>query len=154
MKKEIKTITVNKKAFHNYSIEDEYVSAIQLLGCEIKSIRSGEVNISDTYCVFGGKNNHELFVKNMYIKPYENRDGFHFKLDPNRDRKLLLTKYELRKLEQKVKIKGYAIIPLRVAINENGYCKIIIGLCKGKKEYDKRQDIKERDIKRDMERDL
>ena len=151
MKKEIKTITVNKKAFHNYSVEDEYVSGLVLLGCEIKSIRSGETNLTDGYCVF---QNGELWLKNMYIKPYENRDGFHFKLDPNRDRKLLLTKYELRKLEQKVKIKGYTIIPLRVAINENGYCKIIIGLCKGKKEYDKRQDIKERDIKRDVERDL
>ena len=151
MKKEIKTITTNKKAFHNYSIEDEYVAGVVLLGCEIKSIRSGETNLTDGYCVF---QNGELWLKNMYIKPYENRDGFHFKLDPNRDKKLLLTKYELRKLEQKVKIKGYTIIPLRVIINENGYCKIIIGLCKGKKEYDKRQDIKERDIKRDMEREI
>lgn len=152
MKKEIKTITTNKKAFHNYSVEDEYTAGIVLLGCEIKSIRSGETNISDSYCVF--QNGNELFIKNMYIKPYGNRDGFTFKLDPTRDRKLLLTKHELRKLKQKVSQKGMTIVPLKVIINEGGYCKVIIGLCKGKHTYDKREDLKQKDIKRDIEREL
>lgn len=151
MEKEIKTITTNRKAFHDYSVEDEYMSAIVLQGCEIKSIRNGEINISDSYCTF---HNDELWMKNMYIKPYSQRDGFTFNIDPNRDRKLLLTKHELRKLEQKVKIKGYTIIPLKVVINDRGFCKIIIGLCKGKHTYDKRQDLKEKDLKRDMERNF
>ena len=151
MEKEIKTITTNRKAFHDYSIEDEFMSGIVLKGCEIKSIRSGETNLTDGYCTF---HNGELWMKNMYIKPYSQRDGFTLNIDPHRDRKLLLTKHELRKLEQKVKIKGYTIVPLKVIINKNGYCKIVIGLCKGKHTYDKRQDLKEKDLKRDMERDF
>lgn len=149
--KEKKIITTNRKAYHDYSIEDEYQAGVVLKGCEIKSIRSGETNLTDGYCMF---ESGELFVKNMYIKPYKNRDGFSHKIEPDRDRKLLLTKHELRRLNQKVKVKGFAIIPLKVIINENGYCKIIIGLCKGKKTYDKRQDIKEKDIQRDMERNM
>lgn len=149
MNKEIKTITTNRKAFHDYFIEIEYIAGVVLKGCEIKSIRSGETNLTDGYCVF---QNGELWLKNMYIKPYSQRDGFTFNIDPNRDRKLLLTKHELRKLQQKVNVKGFTIIPLKIIINQNNLCKIVIGLCKGKHTYDKRQDLKEKDLKREMER--
>ena len=150
----MKTITENRKAYFNYLVEDDFTCGISLKGCEIKSIRRGEINISDSYCMFGGKNNLELFIKDMYIKPYGNRDGFSFNIDPTRDRKLLLTKNELRKLSQKVKTKGMTIVPLKVIINDGGYCKLVIGLVKGKHVYDKRQSIKERDIVRDMEREI
>ena len=154
MKREVKTITTNKKIHFNYSVEHEYMCGILLEGCEIKSIRKHEVNISDSFCYFDGKNGMELFVKDMYIKPYKNRDGFSINIEPNRDRKLLLTKPELRKLSQRMKVKGYTIVPIKLIINENGYCKIVIGLCKGKKLYDKKNDIKERDIRREMEREI
>lgn len=141
--------TENRKARHNYEILDTYEAGIVLFGCEIKSIRSGNVNISDTYCVI---DNGEVWVKNMYIKEYENKG--YTKIDPYRDRKLLLTKNEIRKLSQKVKTKGLTVVPITLFINKNGYAKMNIALCKGKHEYDKKQQIKDRDIQREMDRNL
>lgn len=144
----MKIICTNRKSNFNYFVISEYTSGICLKGSEIKSIRKGEVGLSEGYCVFGGKNYFELFIKNMYIKLYDNCDGF-VKLEPNRDRKLLLTKHELVVLHQKVQQKGMTIVPLRVVINDKGLCKIVIGLCKGKNMVDKRQTIKERDLDRE-----
>ena len=150
MKKEIKTITNNKKARFEYEFIDLYMAGIVLFGNEIKSIRQGHVNINDCFCVI---QNGEMFIKNMYIKKYDN--GCYFsQVSETRDRKLLLTKNEIRKLEQKIKTKGYTIVPTKVFINENGYCKIDIALAKGKKSFDKKNAIKERYIKRDVEREL
>lgn len=149
----MKTICTNRKSNFNYSIVDEYMCGICLTGSEIKSIRKGEVGLSESYCVFGGKNDSELFIKNMYIKLYENHDGF-MKLDPNRDRKLLLMKHELMKVHQKVQQKGMTIVPLKVVINDRGLCKIVIGLCKGKNMVDKRLTIKERDLDREIKRNI
>lgn len=145
MKKE-RTITDNRKANYNYTITDRYTSGMVLKGCEVKSIRNGEVNMSDSYCTIA---NGEMFVKNMHISQYKNADIMS-KMDPKRDRKLLLTKRELRKLESAVKIKGVTIVPVRMFINEKGRVKLEIGLAKGKKSYDKSQAIKERDLDREM----
>ena len=147
----MKVVCENRKARFNYTLHDEYKSGIVLTGCEIKSIRKGDVNItSDTFCIF---NNGELFIRNMYIKPYEN-SGYVKNDEPTRDRKLLLTRHELRKLEQKIKTKGMTIVPVKVIIDDRGLAKVIINLASGKKTYDKSQSIKERDLKRDMERNL
>ena len=147
----MKVVCENKKARFNYTLHDEYKSGIVLTGCEIKSIRKGDVNItSDTFCLF---NDGELFIRNMYIKPYEN-SGYVKDDEPNRDRKLLLTKKELKRLEQKIKTKGMTIVPVRLIIDDRGLAKVIISLASGKKSYDKSQTIKERDLKREMERSL
>lgn len=146
----MKIICTNRKSNFNYFVVSEFISGICLNGSEIKSVRKGEVEISESYCMFGGKNKSELFIKNMFIKLYGNRDGFLSTLDPNRDRKLLLNKHELLKLSQKVQQKGMTIVPLKVVINDKGLCKIVIGLCKGKNVVDKRQTIKERDLDREI----
>lgn len=135
----------NKKARFNYEFLEEYKAGIVLNGCEIKSIRMGNVNMGESYCIF---NNGELFIKNMHITPYENA-GYE-NLDPIRDRKLLLTKRELNKLNQKIKEKGLTIVPVKMFIDERGFAKLNIALAKGKHTYDKKQTIKERDIDRQM----
>ena len=118
-----------------------------LTGTEIKSLRTGKVSFNDSYCYF---HQNELFVKSLHIAEYKyGTDANH---DPLQDRKLLLTKRELRKLEAKIKEKGYSIIPLRIFINENGLAKMEIGLAKGKKNYDKRETIKNREHEREMNR--
>ena len=117
------------------------------MGTEIKSIRQGKVSLAESYCNFSG---HELFVINMHIAEYE--FGTHYNHEPKRDRKLLLTARELRKLAIKVKERGYTIIPTKLFINEKGLAKLEIGLARGKKLYDKRHTIKEKDNRRDMER--
>ena len=118
-----------------------------LTGTEIKSLRTGKVSFNDSYCYF---HQNELFVKSLHIAEYKyGTDANH---DPLQDRKLLLTKRELRKLEAKIKEKGYSIIPLRIFINENGLAKMEIGLAKGKKNYDKRETIKNREHEREMKR--
>ncbi|RMG83782.1 MAG: SsrA-binding protein SmpB, partial [Bacteroidetes bacterium] len=139
----------NKKAFFNYEILEKYEAGLQLTGTEIKSIRNGKAGINEAYCYF---KNGELFVKNMYIAEYE--QGTFYNHEPRRERKLLLHKKELRKLEKKLEQKGLTIIPLRLYINKRGWAKLEIGLAKGKKLYDKRETIKERDIKRDLGRKL
>jgi len=139
----------NKKAYFDYEIIDKYDAGIMLVGSEIKSIRNGEVTFTDSYCLFSDKT--ELFVKSLHISEYENAS--YDSHEPKRDRKLLLTKKELIKLEEKVKIKGYTIIPLKMYI-KNGWAKLQIGLVKGKRKHDKRESIKEKDLKRDQDREL
>lgn len=133
----------NRKASHEYLFLDTYIAGIQLIGVEIKSIRKGEVNLSEAYCIF---QNGELYLKNTHISPYENA-GF-VKVDPLRDRKLLLNKNELRKLGEGISRKGLTIIPTKMFVNERGLCKVEVCLCQGKKNYDKRESLKEKDMKR------
>jgi SsrA-binding protein len=138
----------NKKAKFQYEIIDRYTAGIKLVGTEIKSIRQGKASIAESFCEFNEQN--ELFVVNMTIEEYSHAS--HFNHRPKSERKLLLQKRELRKLEKEVKNSGLTIIPLRVFINENGYAKMVIALCRGKKLYDKREDIKDRDNKRRLDR--
>lgn len=133
----------NRKASHEYLFLDTYVAGIQLIGVEIKSIRKGEVNLSEAYCIF---QNGELYLKNTHISPYENA-GF-VKVDPLRDRKLLLNKNELRKLSEGISRKGLTIVPTKMFVNERGLCKVEVCLCQGKKNYDKRESLKEKDMKK------
>jgi SsrA-binding protein len=137
----------NKRAGFEYFLTDKVTAGIVLGGTEIKSIREGKVNLTDSYCLFTG---NELFVVNLHISEYT--FGTHYNHEPKRARKLLLTKRELRKLQLKVKDKGITIIPVELFINEKGYAKVTIAVAKGKKFYDKRESIKEKDNRREMER--
>ena len=137
----------NKRASFEYEFVESFTAGIVLCGTEIKSIRGGKASLVDSYCYFIGT---ELFVKNMHIAEYW--WGSFNKHDPKRERKLLLTKRELRKLDRASKEKGMTIVPTRLFIAENGYAKLNIALARGKKEYDKRESIKEKDLKREMER--
>jgi SsrA-binding protein len=137
----------NKKAYFEYFIEDEIVVGIQLVGSEIKSIRKGKASLSESFCAFTG---NELYLVNCHIEEYEFANQFNH--DPKRPKKLLLTKKEIKKLKIKIKEKGLTIIPLKMFINDNGLCKVTICVAKGKKLFDKRNTIKDRDVKRDMER--
>lgn len=151
----------NKKASFEYSFIDKYIAGIQLSGTEIKSIREGKSNINDAFCVFiinkrsktnPLQGNNELFIRNMHVAHYFN--GTYNNVEEKRDRKLLLNKHELEKLQDKLKNQGLTIIPLRLFINEKGYAKLEIALAKGKKLFDKRDDIKKRDVEREMNRQL
>jgi len=133
----------NRKASYEYQFIDTFVAGIMLVGTEIKSIRNNKANISDAHCVFNG---NELFVKNLHIAEYNN--GGQNNHEPKRERKLLLNKQELKKMLGKVKEKGNSIIPIRLFINEKGKAKLEIALAKGKKVYDKRKSIKEKDQKK------
>ena len=147
MEKKNNILIDNRKANYNYFLLEEYVAGIVLEGCEVKSIRNRDVNMSDSYCAFVG---NELVIKNMHISPYKN-SGFAYKdYDPKRDRKLLLTKRELRKLQKDVQIKGHTITPVNLYINDKGLVKLTIAMAKGKHTYDKSQTIKERDLDREM----
>jgi SsrA-binding protein len=137
----------NKKASYEYNFIDKYIAGIVLTGSEIKSIRLGKVNLQDAYCTFL---NGELFVKELHISPYVMAKEITH--EPKRERKLLLNKRELRKLETKNKEKGLTIIPIRIFLNERGLAKLEIALAKGKKLYDKREDIKDKDLKRELDR--
>jgi SsrA-binding protein len=137
----------NRKASYQYFLEDRYVAGIQLTGTEIKSIRTGKVSLADSYCTF---KEEELFVISMHIAEY--KMGTIYNHEPKRDRKLLLTRRELKKLYIKVREKGFTIIPTLLFINEKGLAKLEIALAKGKHYYDKREDIKKKDIKREIER--
>ena len=136
----------NKRAYFNYEILEEFVAGIQLAGTEIKSLRLGKASLVDCYCYF---NRCELFVKGMNIAEYDwgNLNNH----APRRDRKLLLNRRELQKLERASQDKGVTIVGLRVFINDRGFAKLAIGLAKGKKEYDKRETIKARDTKRELD---
>jgi SsrA-binding protein len=137
----------NKKAWHDYEILDKFVSGIQLTGTEIKSIRAGKASLVDSYCFFTGG---ELFVKGMHVSEYDFGNlNNHF---PKRDRKLLLTRRELKKLHKNVKEKGLTIVALKIFIAKSSYAKLEIALARGKKEFDKREDIKKKDSKRQMDR--
>mgnify|MGYP001266380557 CR=1 FL=1 len=138
----------NKKAGFEFQFLENFIAGIVLKGTEIKSIRQGKVNFQDAFCYFKG---NELYVKNMHISVYS--EGSYYNHEPLRDRKLLLNKKELRKLLVKGDEKGLTIIPVRLFINERGFAKLEIALGKGKKLYDKREDIKAKDVRREMERE-
>ena len=135
---------VNRQANHNYFILDTYEAGIALKGTEIKSIRSGKCNIKDSYCII---KNNELMLLNAHIATYE--QGNIFNHEETRTRKLLLHKKEILKLNDKISIEGYTLIPLKIYF-KNRRAKVLIGICKGKKNYDKKQTLKEKDILREM----
>ncbi|GAC1439686.1 MAG: SsrA-binding protein [Sediminibacterium sp.] len=139
----------NRQAYFNYYIEDKYVAGIALLGTEVKSIRDGKLSFNDAFCLF---DDGELWVRGLYIAEYthgtvNNHIAVH-------DRKLLLTKRELKKLQATLKEQGYTIVPLRVFLNEKNLVKVEIGLGKGKKTHDKRETIKARDVEKEIKRYL
>ena len=148
MEKKVPNINIkNKRASFDYIFTETYTAGIVLTGTEIKSIRLSKVSLVDTYCTFI---NNELWVKNMHIAEYFY--GSYNNHVARRDRKLLLDRKELRKLRQAVKNPGFTIVPVRLFINEKGLAKLVIALARGKHEYDKRESIKERDDKREMDR--
>jgi len=142
----LKTIAQNKKARHDYFIEETYEAGIELFGTEVKSIRQGRVNLKDSWCSI---DKGEIFVNGMHISPYE--QGNIFNRDPMRVRKLLMHKKEINRLFGVVKQMGYSLIPISLYFKDSRV-KVQVGLCKGKKLYDKREDMAKRAAKRDMER--
>jgi len=137
----------NRQAYFEYFFDDKYVAGIVLTGTEVKSLREGKANFNDSYCIF---NRGELWIRSFHISEYSH--GTVNNHDPIRERKLLLNKRELKKLEAKIKEKGYTIIPLRLYFNEKNLAKVEIGLGKGKKLHDKRETIKQRDTERELKR--
>ena len=137
----------NKQAGFQYELIDKWIAGMVLQGTEIKSIKEGKVNLQDGHCYF---QDGELFVKGISISPYA--QGTHYNHDSTRTRKLLLKRSELRKLETKLEEKGMALIPVRLFVNDRGLAKLEIALGKGKKLHDKRESIKERDVRRELDR--
>lgn len=146
VKKGVRQIAENRKARHEYFIEDTYECGLALVGTEVKSIRAGKVNLKDSYAQV---KNGEAFLIGMHVSPYE--QGNIFNADPFRQRKLLLHKQEIRKLQSLAQAEGYSLIPLRLYLRD-GLVKLELAVAKGKKLYDKRHDLAERDAKRDIER--
>ena len=137
----------NRQAYYNYAIDDKYVAGIMLLGTEVKSVRDAKVSFNDAFCMF---DKGELWLRGLYIAEYKlgtinNHIAVH-------DRKLLLTQKELKKIQTKIKEKGLTLIPLRVFFNERNLVKVEIGLARGKKQHDKRESIKQRDVERELKR--
>ncbi len=145
----MKLLANNKKAYHDYFIEKEIESGIVLVGTEVKSIKNGKVSIKEAYINI---RDNEIFIENMHVSPYEN--GNIFNVDPYRSRKLLLAKREIIKLYDSVKKLGYTIVPLKVYVNSKGLVKVSISLAKGKRAYDKREALKQKDASRQMDRAL
>ncbi len=141
-------IANNKKAYHDYFVEDTYEAGIALAGTEVKSLRMGKCSIKESFI---GIDKEEVYIYQMHISPYEK--GNIFNKDPLRTRKLLLHKYEINKLIGQQKVKGYTLIPLKIYFKDS-LVKVEIGLCRGKKLYDKRDDIAKKDAKREAERDF
>lgn len=139
----------NKRAYFDYNVVEKYNAGLALLGTEIKAIRQGKANMTDAFCMFIG---NVLYVRNLHISEYSHSSFHHH--DIKRDRILLLQKKELRKLKFRSEEKGYTIVPLRIFTNERGFAKIEIALAQGKKEFDKRDSIKDRESKREMDRAL
>jgi SsrA-binding protein len=139
----------NRSATYEYFIDSTYVAGMVLLGTEVKSLRQGRASFNDSYCFI---HKGEIWIKHLHISPYSH--GTVNNHDPDRDKKLLLQKREIRKIESKLKEKGYTLIPLRIFTNERNLVKIEIGLGKGKKLYDKRESIKKKDVEREMKRFL
>lgn len=137
----------NRRAKFDYQFIERLVAGMVLTGTEIKSIREGKAALVDSYCYI---RNNELYIKNMHIAEYS--EGTHYNHEPNRERKLLVSKQELNKLIKKMKDQGLTIIPIRLFISDSGYAKLEIALAKGKKEFDKRESIKKRDIERETNR--
>lgn len=148
MAEQIRVIAENRKARHDYFVEERYETGIILTGTEIKSIRAARVNLKDSYAEITGG---EVWLNQMHISPYE--QGNRFNHDPLRKRKLLMNRTEINKIVGKVQQQGMTLIPLKIYLKQ-GLAKIELGLCKGKKSYDKRDDLADRDAKRQMERDL
>lgn len=144
---EKKIVATNKRARFEYHFVAEFEAGIVLTGTEIKSVRAGKTNLNDAYCIF---EKAELFTRNMFIQEYDL--GTYSNHNPRRIRKLLLNRSELKKLERRVKEKGFTIVPYQFYINEKGLAKLSIALAQGKKSYDKRESIKEKDNKRDIDR--
>ena len=147
MKKKSDIQIKNRRASFDYEFLETFQAGIVLTGTEIKSIRAGKASLVDTFCYFNGA---ELYVKNMHVADYW--WGSWGKHDPRRDRKLLLNRRELTKLQRSVKEKGLTIVAVKLYISDKGYAKLLIALARGKKEYDKRASIKEKDMRREMER--
>ena len=145
-KKGIKIAAQNRKAYHDYFVEEKYEAGIELFGTEVKSVRAGTLNLKDSYCTI---KDGELFVQSMHISPYEK--GNIFNRDPDRTRRLLMHKREIRKLLALVKQDGYTLVPLSVYFRD-ARVKVEVGLCKGKKNYDKRDSAAKRDAAREMDR--
>jgi SsrA-binding protein len=139
----------NRSAYFEYYIDDKYTAGIMLTGTEVKSLKQGKANFNDSYCLF---KNSELYIRSLHISEYSH--GTINNHDPIRERKLLLNRRELKKMEGKLKEKGYTIVPLRLFLNEKSLVKLEIGLGKGKKLHDKRESIKQRDTEREMKRYL
>ena len=142
----IKVLATNREARHEYFIEEEYEAGIELVGTEVKSVRGGNMNLKDAWC---GIKDGQLLVNQMHISPYDH--GNRFNVDSRRPRRLLMHKREIMRLYGKVKQDGYSLIPLSVYL-KGSLVKVKVGLCKGKKLYDKRQSAAERDAKRDIQR--
>ena len=147
-KEEVKTVAQNRKARHDYFVEESFECGLELRGTEVKSIRLGKCNLKDSYA---SVEKGEMWVHGMHISPYEK--GNIFNTDPMRPKKLLMHKVEIRKLEQAVMQKGLTLVPLSVYLKQ-GRMKLELGLCKGKKNYDKRDDIAKRDAEREIERSM
>jgi SsrA-binding protein len=137
----------NRQAFHEFFIDARYEAGMVLLGTEVKSLRAGRASFNDGYCII---HKGEIWLKSLHIAEYSH--GTANNHDPLRDRKLLLEKREIKKIEAKLKEKGYTLVPLRIYFNEKGFAKIEIGLAKGKKLHDKRESIKQKDVEREMKR--
>lgn len=137
----------NKKAYFEYEILEKFVAGMQLMGSEVKSIREGKANIQESFCYF---KKNELWIRGLHVSEYE--QAAHYGHKALRERKLLLTKRELKKLQDKTKEKGLTIVALKLFLSGRGWVKLEIGLAKGKKIYDKRNTIKDRDAKRDLDR--
>ena len=142
----IKIAAQNRKAFHDYFVEDRFEAGVELFGTEVKSIRAGTLNLKDSYCV---ARDGEIYAYSLHISPYE--QGNIFNRDPDRPKRLLMHKREIRKLHDLQKQDGYTLVPLSVYF-KNSRVKVEVGLCKGKKTYDKRDAVAKRDAKREMER--
>ena len=145
-KQAVKQLASNRKAYHDYFIEDKFEAGIELAGTEVKSIRKGNVNLKDSFCAV---KDGEMFLYGMHVSPYE--QGNIFNKDPDRPKRLLMHKREIRKLHDLQKQDGYALIPLSLYFKDSRV-KVELGLCKGKKNYDKRDAIAKRDAKREMDR--
>lgn len=139
----------NKSIYHEYFIDTKYQAGMILLGTEVKSLRAGRAHFNDSYCVVY---DNEVWIKSLHISQYSH--GTMNNHDPLRDRKLLLQKREIKKIQSKLKEKGYTLVPIRIFFGTNDYAKIEIGLGKGKKLYDKRETLKQKDVERDMKRYL
>jgi len=142
-----KVICYNRKAVHDYFIDEVYEAGIALLGPEVKSLRNGWVSINDSYAKI---KKGEVFLYNMYIKPYPYTH--HLYIDPNRPRKLLLNKREINRLIGKTEERGYTLIPIKIYFSTKGWAKVQLALAKGKRKYDKRRILKEKELKRELER--
>lgn len=149
MKSKEKTVTTNRKAYHDYFIDETYEAGIVLTGTEIKSVRAGHVNLRDSYVQV---KNGELWLMDTHIAPYQ--QAGYSRHEPKCPRKLLMQRGEIKRLQDKVQEKGYTIIPLRLYLKDNKRAKVEIALARGKKLYDKRQAIRKRDTQREMEREL